>query len=342
MSRLEDLFENYNIESYFEEQQNPELSDTYKTKALDRTLEKLEANGTGQVRRIRKHRRFRLSGIAAALVVLIFASGIVFASGKGSGIFANYFGADNNKIANSIDNMSTAIGQSKEANGYRITLSECLNDDNTVYILLDITAPRGVKLNERQYCFENQYIYVEGGGSMGYYSDQMEDDNREDNQISIMYSVEHNSGITGKNISIELGNLSYYGEDSELITQIKGDWDFSFALKKNVESRKYWQFKKLEIKERDYWITSMKISPISATLNISRSLTSVWKPGYMDTSDLLEVIKITLKDGETVEIIGGGGGTKNIGYAANFQFEKAIDLEQIESIQYKGITLRYS
>ena len=342
MNNLEDLINEYNIEDYFQEKKDEvELSEEYKDKILTQTLKKLEEEKSQKVIQPRKIKVFRLSKMAAVFAAILFMSGMVLASVKEDGVFFDFLHVNNNKVKNSINNMSTTIEKEKKVNGYSVKLRECLSDNNVAYILFDITAPEGVKLDAMQYFFEKQSITVDGGGSMGYNSTELEDEDKDDNKIRIMYSLDHHKGVAGKNIKVDLENLSYCTDDSELITKANGSWEFEFSLDKNVECKRIWQFKKMQIDNRTYWITSMQISPISLTVDINRSIANLWQPGYLNTSDLMGQLEVTLETGEKVNIISEGVGTKGIGYSGSYLFEKALDLDQIKSIQYRGITFKY-
>lgn len=342
MSKLDELMNDYKIEEYLLDGKGQlELSKEYKEKIRMKTLQKIPSETCGVQKQFRKKRILKLSRMVAVFAAVICMSGIVLASVKGDGVFTDFLHVKNNKIENSIHNMSTSIDEEKIVNGYSVKLRQCLSDNNSAYILLNIVAPEGIKLNSLQYCFENGDIFVDGGGAMGYYSTVLEDENKEDNKISILYSLDHHSGVTGKKIRLKLKNLSYYGNDSELVTQAFGTWEFEFLLKKNVECKQIWQFKKLQIDNRTYWITSLRISPIAVSIDMNQSISNLWKSGYLNISDLLDEISVTLKDGESVRIVSGGAGTKGIGYSFDCMFEKAIDLDEVDSIQFMGITLKY-
>ncbi|MFA9466361.1 MAG: DUF4179 domain-containing protein [Velocimicrobium sp.] len=343
MNRIKDIINEYDIEAYLQdgERMDRQLTEEEKERILNRTLKKIRMDEKRNVGEKRMKKVLRISKIAAIVAIALFMSGMVIASVKEDGFFEQFLNAENSKVKNKINNMSTEIGKEETVNGYTVKLRECLNDDNAIYMLFDIMAPKGVQLNELQYAFAQERIVVEGGGSMGYYPTMIEDEDKSDNKISIMYAMDNHYGVVGKKITVILRDFSYYGKEAERVTQANGKWEFVFTLKKNTESKQIIQLKKLKIGERTYWVTIMRISPISASIDLSRSITNLWKSGYLNTSDLLENMEITLNNGKTVQIVSKGVGTKGIGYFAHFSFDRAIDLEEIDKIEYKGITLRY-
>lgn len=345
MNRIEEIMENYNIEGYKEMQEDAnstekeEFTELQQRRILDLTLNKIDQDTPHKRKKGRVH-MWKMACSAAVFAIFVVTSGVVIASSKEEGFWKRYLQAEDQELKNSIDNMETTVDESKSVNGYNVELKECLNDNNTVYAKFDITAPLNVTLNENQYVFESQNIHVQGGGSMGYYSSVI-DDNTEDNKITIVYAIDHRTGVTDKKIAFKLKNLSYYNEEGEICTVAKGNWDFECKLKKNVETETVWQFKNFKQKERSYWITSMRLSPLSISVDIEQGISNLWKDGYLDTSQLLSGMEVKLSNGESVSIVSAGAGTKYLGTSATFLFEQAVRMDQIDSITFMGIKLKY-
>ncbi|MDK2808390.1 MAG: hypothetical protein PWP24_1125 [Clostridiales bacterium] len=347
MRHMDEVMEEYNIEGFksdntdeillTKEQKIRILEETRRKVAFEKKDSKEEKIDIVAPKR---RGRIRIIGLVAMVAIFIMMSGMVMASMNGSSIFEHLLNGQNKKSRDTIEQMSTIIGQEKRVGEYSVTLTECLSDDNEVYMLFVVKAPKNVSLSRNQYLFGREEIFVEGGGAMGYYPMMVQDEDPNDNQITIMYSMENHNGITGKTISIRLHDLVFYNEEGNAQTVAKGLWEFSFQLKKNLKTKTYLMFKKLRIDDKNYYITSVKLSPISLNLTITQSPTNIFRSGYLDTSKLMGEFEILLKNGEKISCDSSGAGTKAFGYGVHFQFSRIVDLDQIEEIMYQGIKLR--
>lgn len=351
ISTISEAISDYDIEGFVNEEKkaeiNTEESSTFQfEKIYLRTMEKIEQEkkvipiNEKQKERYWKSTAkqiYKLAG-AIALFICIVTSGIVVASSQKSGFWKQFLGSDDKIIEHSLEKMEQVVGETKTIGAYKVTLKECLNDSNTAYVRLQINGPELKSEEYVQYTFARQRVMAEGGGSIGYFSDCI-DEEKGDNQIDIIFSISHRDKITGKKIDLDLEDLAYYDENGELNVIQKGNWKFEFALENNVEVKTKRQLKKVDINGRKYWITKCSISPISCTINLVQDITNLWKPGYLNTSKLTDEIKIKLINGEFVEESSSGAGTKGYGISATIVFSKAINPEQIDMITLYGINV---
>ena len=153
-------------------------------------------------------RRWSRTAVAAAVIAAVLA-GTVGAAVVLPPVVQNYFGDSAGYRQSAME-----LGQSITKNGWSMTLTDCLADDNTIYLGLTLTAPEGTVLDcPYGYHFMDPFMPtfpdLPGLTGSGTYH-QVEDDDPTDNQISFLFFWSYYSqekSLNGQILDFTLGEL---------------------------------------------------------------------------------------------------------------------------------------
>ena len=170
------------------------------TARLKRAAEQ-EENMTSQTKRkIKKISGGMIFGIAAAVMMTVGALAAVISPG-----LHNWFDTATPGASEVLEDGIYRLNRSETFNGWTVTLGECVGDDSSVYIWVDIAAPEGTVLAPP----ENGYFHIvynipgKGGTNMT----QLPDEDPTDNVISCL--IQHNAqnedgSLRGETVTIQI------------------------------------------------------------------------------------------------------------------------------------------
>ncbi len=286
----------------------------------------------GPVRR--KNRRI----LIAALVAVCAFAGTAFAAEvfQWDARLSNYFGIEEEDGA-ALSGSGMNVGVGAENGGVTIEAVQTIGDGNNMYILLDVTAPEGQKLDP-QSSFEMIYLRVDGATSMGYSCNIIEDDNPDDNRATFLFAMEANKKINDKSISIEFVNLRHYVPDiGEMVIDQEGSWKLEWKLNYEDKAIAFPIGKELLIEGESVEVDSISISPIALNIEIrgdyiEESDAAPREPGE---GDLIQITAINLKDGTVLteqDAASWGCSIRGKEMILNMQMQKLLDVDQIKSV----------
>ena len=154
------------------------------TARLKRAAEQ-EENMTSQTKRkIKKISGGMIFGIAAAVMMTVGALAAVISPG-----LHNWFDTATPGASEVLEDGIYRLNRSETFNGWTVTLGECVGDDSSVYIWVDIAAPEGTVLAPP----ENGYFHIVYNipGKGGTNITQLPDEDPTDNVISCL--IQHNA-----------------------------------------------------------------------------------------------------------------------------------------------------
>lgn len=321
-----------------------ELTEAEKARILSIALEKIgekpvPADNERQ-RAVLGQRRRRI--LAAALVATFAFASTAFAAEvfQWDVRLSNYFGIDKNSEELSGGGMN--VGVSAENKGVTMKAVQTMGDGTNLYILFDVTAPKGVMIYPES-GFDMIYLRVgepgmDGPTGMGYGCTMLEDENEKDNKATFLLSMEADKKINSKKINVKFENLRHYIIGSgEMVTDCEGQWELEWELDYEDISTKFIMGKELTVKGNTIDIDSISISPIALNVRMSgdyfKELDS--EPRAPGEGDPIQITAITLKDGTVLtqeNTLGWGCSIRGDESVINMQMRKLLDPDHVRSV----------
>lgn len=342
------------------------LSHDEEQRILQQTLQR--GQKTAEPRRGIPRRKMWVFGLAA--VMLLAMSSLAVAEIALKQDFFGFFNAESGQIPQQ-SGQEVNLQAGNEAG--TLTVEQVLGDSKTVYVLLDFVGPEGVALDKDMYQWDKAYVSLSGSSGLGYYFENLPDDNPTDNHIRMMLCLNADSSLQGQQMDLELGDLKCYDPDAMDYTQaVGGDWKLSFKLDYTPSSQKINQDFDIMLGEATVHVNAIEVSPFTVILDLDVSNPEgyVAPEGYEEPEgggvailddgtevpysyadspvevrlgDLLsdlDYFKITLQDGTVLDTYGGGGSSEPQHYEIIFEFNHILDLDEIASINYLGQELK--
>lgn len=151
-------------------------------------------------RKIRKLSGGTLFGIAAAAVMTVGALAAVLNLGLRS-----WFDTTTPGAPETLESGVYHLDRSETYNGWTVTLDECVGDDSSVYIWVDITAPEGTVLAPPEDGYFELFYFTSGSGTN---MTQLPDEDPTDNKISALIQHksqnQYNGSLRGETVTIEI------------------------------------------------------------------------------------------------------------------------------------------
>lgn len=312
------------------------LSEEEKGRILKMITEKM---GTENENRLKVQPRGKKRRILIAALIAVFAfATTAFAAEvfQWDTRISNYLGIEE-QDQDSLSGGGMNVGVSDENNGVTIEAVQTIGDANNMYILLDVTAPKGSVIypNTR---FEMVYLMVDGATSLGYSCDMQPDENDNDNKATLMVSMVANKKINNKMINLKFVNMGHYViGNGELVPDITGEWELEWELDYKDISTIYPIGKELKVNGNTVNVESISVSPIALNIQINGEYIKEYDtaPPQPGTGDLIEITAISLKDGTVLtqdDALSWGDSTRGTEYVMNMQLKELLDVKQVESI----------
>ena len=139
-------------------------------------------------------------GIVAAAVMTVGALAAVISPGLRTWLDTTTPGAPE-----TLENSIYCLDRSETYNGWTVALGECVGDDSSLYIQVDVTAPEGTALvpPEDGYFQAVYYILGKSGTDMI----QLPDEDPADNQLSFLirhYAYSEDGNLRGETVTIQI------------------------------------------------------------------------------------------------------------------------------------------
>ena len=151
-------------------------------------------------RKIRKIGGGTLFGIAAAAVMTAGALAAVLNPSLRSWFDTTIPGAPE-----TLESGIYRLNRSETYNGWTVTLDECVGDDSSVYIWVDVTAPEGTVLAPPEDGYFELFYFTSGSGTN---MTQLPDEDPTDNKLSALIQHkshnQYNGSLRGKTVTIEI------------------------------------------------------------------------------------------------------------------------------------------
>ena len=232
-----------------------------------------------------------------------------------------------------------------------LTVREVLGDRNNMYILLNFTAPEGTALDAYGYRFRGGHLKIGAGG--GWYSSgytKLEDADSEDNSLDLVLMVTTDGISTGETMTMELTDLEAaagYGEPYVSLG-LSGTWKVRFPLDYTDCSRNWTGlWKPVTLYGQEVAVTEVSVSPLSVTVKGSgKNLREVMDAARASEGEGFFPVTLRFRDGTCLTTSSEAGDSYTIltsdmslDFYTNWTFHKVIDPEQVESIEFFGVSI---
>lgn len=180
------------------------------TARLERAAE-LEENMTSATKRkIKRISGGMIFGVAAAAIMTVGALAAVISPGLRS-----WFDTTTPGASSALEDGIYRLDCSETYNGWTVTLDECVGDDNSVYIWVDLTAPEGTVLAPPEGGYIQGTYYESGMMDL----EEIPDEDPTDNKVSFILRDDwRKESLRGQTITIKLAPFIEYwftGEGTE-------------------------------------------------------------------------------------------------------------------------------
>ena len=308
--------------------QRPEENGAEGVQIVDPQREQHPATGRKLARRGMPWRR-RLVTAVACMAVLALGT-VAFASAVMEGGLVELLGGSGDRERQIVQDMGTVLEQSQSVDGYTVALKQMINDRNGCYILMDLIRNDGQPLDQGYYMFHSTQIMIPGMECSGWYVDQPEQSDGQTNRATMILHYDGSQTLTGKTMTVKLVGLERYdvGGVSQMVTE--DAWEFEVEVNDKDSTQTFALNQPVTVlrkgREETVTIKKLYLSPISLIMETGNNLESY------DELDL----EIRMKDGTDIDFSGNGYksgyGLLGRNTQVDFQFDRAIDPQQIEGI----------
>lgn len=170
-----------------------------------------------------------------------------------------------------LQNGAYVVGKQVVNENGTLEVKQVIGDNHLVYILMEFTAPEGTVLNAERYRFEGHLDFDAAGSySAGVGFESLEDENPDDNKISLVMSyLLTDKSIIGKDVQLLVRNLEGAGAfPDEFETVISGLWKTKFKMDFQDISSAHQLNEDISLYGYKAKLTYISISPISVTLKM--------------------------------------------------------------------------
>lgn len=305
---------------------------------------------TGADRNTARPRGLFRAGLAVAVIagLLMLTAGAAFLLKP---VLRTYFGES---AAYVYQKNSQILNLSQTVDGWTMTLTDCIGDDNRLYVGIEVTAPEGTVLAEQgsplPYRIEEIDIDVSQGARHpgAWYIRQIPDDSETDNHLRFVLWMNCQESLDGKALSLTLGKLSH-GDGS---CDFDGSWTFrDIELDLADQSIRLEPQVSVPVLDTTATLTELTISPVSITLCFQGEGLIGQCQRYPNGTNITEpTIVLYDHEGDVMQLEtryapfgsrAGSGDNNTTGELRIVQgYETFIDLDALDHIEICGVDLQ--
>ena len=222
---------------------------------------------------VKRKRGFRAVLAAAVIGLLLLPAGAVFLLRP---VLQTYFGESACYV---YQKNSQILNLSQTTDGWTMTLTDCIGDDNFLYMGIEVTAPQGTVLDATggsatgpevaqafplSYRIEETDLSVASGVQrpVGWYINQVPDDSATDNHLRFVLWMNCQESLDGTALSLTLGGISHGNGTSDF----DGSWTFQdIELDLADQSIRLIPNVSVPVLDTTATLTELTVSPVSIT-----------------------------------------------------------------------------
>lgn len=282
--------------------------------------------------------RLVLAMAACALVISLGTAAAARLSTDGR--LLEVFHADSQSQIAKLNEMSSQIGQSCEADGYTVTLQQAISDRHNTWVLMEVEGGTEAVLDEDLVYFQDTHIQMEKLSGHGYTIYPLPDETPGDNRLSFILDFSSRNQLAGQKLTVRLGQLTENIVDAEknltgFHLLAEGPWEFEIEVPKQDSTVSMWQWRMLRCGETAFLLCRMEVSPLSISLEAMKLHTSVY--AMLRQAPL----QVYLNDGTCLELTCGSSGSGGVWMQYQYEFPTLVQIEDIDRIRYCGQDLNW-
>lgn len=310
---------------------------------------------------VKRKRGFRAVLAAAVIGILLLPAGAVFLL---SPVLQTYFGESASYV---YQKNSQILNLSQTTDGWTMTLTDCIGDDNFLYIGIEVTAPQGTVLDakggsatglggkELEQSFQLPYKIEETEFSVasgvqrpvGWYINQVPDDSETDNHLRFVLWMNCQESLDGTALSLTLGGISH-GDGTY---DFDGSWTFQdIKLDLADQSIRLTPDVSVPILDTTATLTELTVSPVSITATFQGEGLIGQTQRYPNGQNMTEPTLVLYdQEGRVMDLASrhapfgsraGSGSNNETGELRIVQsYETFIDLDALDRIEVCGISV---
>ena len=314
------------------------------------SLRYVEEALTGPDRHAARPRSLLRAGLATAVIagLLMLTTGAVFLLKP---VLQTYFGASASYV---YQKNSQILNLSQTVNGWTMTLTDCIGDDNRLYVGIEVTAPKETALAEQgsplPYWIEEIDIDVsEDARHPGaWYISQIPDGSETDNHLRFVLWMNCQESLDGKMLSLTLGKINH----GSGVCDFGGSWTFQdIRLDLADQSIRLEPQVSVPVLDTTADLTELTISPVSITLYFQGEGLIGQGQRYPNGTNVTDpTIVLYDRDGNVMQLgsryapfgsRAGSGWNDATGELRIVQsYETFIDLDALDHIEVCGVTIQ--
>lgn len=240
------------------------------TARLERAAEQEDNMTRATKQRIKKISGGMIFGIAAAVMMTAGALAAVVSPG-----LHTWFNPASSGASQVVEDGIYRLDRSETYNGWTVTLEECMGDETSVYIWVDVTAPEGTRLTAPENGGFQARAWVDFEGAAGGCSAQyLPDTEPADNRISfVIRSDQSGESPRGQTATVTLGPITDYWTDTVVTSESVNDgWHEDSGVAAAIRDYQ-WVFEDVKLDFPDQTIRLMpnvEIPYLDGTVTITR------------------------------------------------------------------------
>ena len=289
------------------------------------------------------------AGLAAAVIagLLMLTTGAVFLLKP---VLQTYFGESASYV---YQKNSQILNLSQTVDGWTMTLTDCIGDDNRLYVGIEVTAPKETALAEQgsplPYWIEEIDIDVsEDARHPGaWYISQVPDGSETDNHLRFVLWMNCQESLDGKSLSLTLGKLSHGNGACDF----EGSWSFrDIRLDLADQSIRLTPNISVPVLDTTATLTELTVSPVSITATFQGEGLIGQTQRYPNGQNVTEPTLVLYdQEGRVMELDSqyapfgsraGSGSNNETGELRIVQsYETFIDLDALDHIEVCGVSV---
>ena len=286
-------------------------------------------------------KHFKAVLVAAVIACCLFTTAFAVTVFRLDAKFVSFLKPTSDEQSEYLANGAYVVDKQISNKNGTLEVKQILGDENTVYILMDFTAPDGTVLDAEHYRFDptkSDYSMRLGETYESAFI-KIEDDDPSDNKISLIMLIGSEHTTAGEIMTLHLVDLyASYDQVSNIpeTIAVPGEWNISFPLNFKNVSCSYDIDKSIALYGESFQMEAVSVSPLS----ISLTITGDFKTSIGDNKDFNIVFPVSLvfDDGsiltttcDTAQMSAHASYTNNK-LTITQRFHQVIDSDRVRSI----------
>ncbi|TYP74582.1 hypothetical protein [Paenibacillus methanolicus] len=223
-------------------------------------------------RKSRPRRPLRSAVMTAAAMICMITTTAYAAAYMGLDVkWLNFLRPADGGQAGYLENGAYVVNQQAANENGTLDVKQIIGDSHLIYVLMDFTAPEGVRLSAERYRFDTQLNFdAPGSHGAGIGYEVLDDGRPYDNKISLALSYQlSRQAPIGSPVTLQVRDLEEAAAlPDEFETIAPGFWETKFILDYKNLSTTHSVQRKVSLYGHPATLSSISISPIAVTLKV--------------------------------------------------------------------------